>query len=354
MNCTYGFFGDACSKLCPGMSSGDACFGHGTCSSGHQGSGLCSCQKGYVGNCSGEICSSGFYSAPSKPSPADQSSNNKGSKAHNGTKSCLVCDCDPEGATALDGLTTSSGDPLYACTSAPSTAAGFQCVCKDGYSGAQCSDVATKSATGSKLIFYASVSGAAVLLLLMCGIGMRARWKRAERHGELDAMRQQLLERFPQLKGVEGIFTYRNGAGQTGGIGEWLIPLSDIDVYDSAIGSGASATVFKGRYADGEVAIKRLNPDNMDASDESVRLFFTQEASLLARLNHPNVVRFFGVSYEASTFYIVTEFCPSNLGKVLSASRRKGVKIHDDHVLGLALSIAVGMSYLHAKRVVHR
>jgi len=65
-------------------------------------------------------------------------------------------------------------------------------------------------------------------------------------------------------------------------------------------------------------------------------------------------VRFFGVSYEAATFYIVTEFCPSNLGKVLSASRRKGVKIHDDHVLGLALSIAVGMSYLHAKRVVHR
>jgi hypothetical protein len=209
--------------------------------------------------------------------------------------------------------------------------------------------------TGPTLFYYASVGGAAVLVLLACAVGLRAKWKQAERHGELDAMRRQLLKRFPQLEGVEGVFTTSSAAGgQHGGIGEWLIPLSDIDVYDGTIGSGASATVFKGRYADGTVAVKRLNPDNLDASDESVRLFFTQEASLLARLNHPNVVRFFGVSYEAATFYIVTEFCPSNLGNVLTASRQQGVKIHDDHVLGLALSIAVGMSYLHAKRVVHR
>lgn len=53
-----------------------------------------------------------------------------------------------------------------------------------------------------------------------------------------------------------------------------------------------------------------------------MRLFFTQEASLLSRLNHPNVVRFFGVSYEEGHFYIVTEYCPSNLHKVKLRPKR--------------------------------
>jgi serine/threonine protein kinase len=66
------------------------------------------------------------------------------------------------------------------------------------------------------------------------------------------------------------------------------------------------------------------------------------------------VVRFYGVSYEDPHFYIVTEYCPSNIHKVLQASKRREVPIHDDHVLGLALSIAVGMQYLHSKSVVHR
>ena len=114
------------------------------------------------------------------------------------------------------------------------------------------------------------------------------------------------------------------------------------------MGAGASAVVLKGRYADGLVAVKRLQTLPSAAAsgsefEDSVKLFFTQEASLLSRLNHPNVVRFFGVSYEEGHFFIVTEFCPSNLLKVLQASKRQAVPIHEDHVLGLALSVRLNL-----------
>lgn len=65
-------------------------------------------------------------------------------------------------------------------------------------------------------------------------------------------MRRRLLERFPNLKGLENLFT------DSDGIGEWLIPFTDITVGE-IVGAGASAMVLKGRYADGLVAVKRLN-----------------------------------------------------------------------------------------------
>ena len=146
---------------------------------------------------------------------------------------------------------------------------------------------------------------------------------------------------------------------------EWLIPFEDLTVGE-IIGAGASAVVLKGRYAENRVAIKRLHalPDHGSGGgaatgaskefEDSIRLFFTQEARLLSRLNHPNVVRFFGVSYEANQFFIVTEYCPSNLGEILQESRLRGLPIHNDHLLGLALAIAQGMTYLHSKNIVHR
>ena len=65
-NCTAGFYGQACDANCPGVSGaddgsgGEPCFGHGSCDDGKDGTGLCSCNAGYVGNCSGVSCAPGY------------------------------------------------------------------------------------------------------------------------------------------------------------------------------------------------------------------------------------------------------------------------------------------------------
>lgn len=141
------------------------------------------------------------------------------------------------------------------------------------------------------------------------------------------------MERFPNLEGIEGVFEDSSAAGGGGGrdgfwgsaaagIAEWLIAFEDVEV-GPVVGAGSSAVVLRGVYCDHAVAVKRLHPivSRNRASDDAIQLFFKQEASLLAKLNHPNVVRFYGVSFQEPHLYIITEFCPSNLAAILKEAR---------------------------------
>ena len=100
------------------------------------------------------------------------------------------------------------------------------------------------------------------------------------------------------------------------------------------------------------MAIKRLH--SLPGNAEDLQLFFRQEATLLAKLNHPNVVRYFGVSFCEPHFYIVTEFCPSTLHALISECHEQSILLKDEHLEALALGVATGMAYLHSKSIVHR
>mmetsp|Transcript_69934 Transcript_69934/g.158087 ORF Transcript_69934/g.158087 Transcript_69934/m.158087 type:complete len:579 (-) Transcript_69934:382-2118(-) len=198
------------------------------------------------------------------------------------------------------------------------------------------------------------VTGAASVALVLAAFAWYCRRAhlRCVRRTNLAKTRARILRRFPILEGAEGFFLKKSEDATS----TWLIPEADLVVGDF-VGCGASAAVYRGTFAlDTKVAVKRLHAiteANDDARD-SVGLLFAQEASLLSRLSHPNVVRFFGVSLAEDTLLLVTEFCPSNLHKVLVASKRTGLAIHASQVLGLALGVATGMAYLHANQVVHR
>src|SRR5690606_26353938 len=109
---------------------------------------------------------------------------------------------------------------------------------------------------------------------------------------------------------------------------------------------------FRALYDGEPVALKRLFSSKWDIG--TFESFFKQEASLLARLHHPNVVRFFGVSYHAQHFYVITEFCPYNLDQILQFLAATSTELPPYILYRTAHSVALGMAYLHSKGVIHR
>jgi hypothetical protein len=109
------------------------------------------------------------------------------------------------------------------------------------------------------------------------------------------------------------------------------------------LGEGAMATVFLARQLplDREVAVKIAPP----ASPE-LRRRILREASAMARLAHPNVLRIFDVGEEDGHVYLVMEHARGGtLANVLPVSEERAIE------LGVALADA--LAHAHAHGVIH-
>lgn len=109
------------------------------------------------------------------------------------------------------------------------------------------------------------------------------------------------------------------------------------------LGSGAQGCVFKGYFNNEEVAIKKVKSK--------------EEANVkhLIRLNHPNLIKFKGVSFNDEKFYcIVMEYCPfGQLYTHLSSLKDKEL-LKPSQMLDWSKQIASGMNYLHLNKIIHR
>ncbi|KAJ1459720.1 kinase-like domain-containing protein, partial [Pelagophyceae sp. CCMP2097] len=76
------------------------------------------------------------------------------------------------------------------------------------------------------------------------------------------------------------------------------------------------------------------------------------EASALAKLHHPNIVAFYGVVLHAQHAFIVTEFVSTSLDAHVYTHRARGLPVRDYGAL--ALGIARGLAFLHARGTAHR
>ncbi|KAI8846696.1 kinase-like domain-containing protein [Chytridium lagenaria] len=121
-----------------------------------------------------------------------------------------------------------------------------------------------------------------------------------------------------------------------------VIPASAVAIDTSAvIGSGAVGVVYKARYANETVVVKRLK---LTALSDSSKSEFLQEAKTLASLNHPRIVRFLGVILDDSQYSIVLEYLP--LGSLYSFYT-SSPKLPYALRLSLASDVAAGMTFLH-------
>lgn len=128
-------------------------------------------------------------------------------------------------------------------------------------------------------------------------------------------------------------------------LGEWCIPYNDLEFKECLV-HGINGDIFRGQWH-GEVLIYKFD----QSTDTEVQQFL-EEVAQLCMIRHENILLFMGACIEPPHLAIIT-------------SMRKGPSLHEQihlkrHTLpmhtkfSIVRQVAQGMSYLHAKGILHR
>ncbi|XP_072972628.1 serine/threonine-protein kinase STY8-like isoform X2 [Typha angustifolia] len=115
------------------------------------------------------------------------------------------------------------------------------------------------------------------------------------------------------------------------------------------IASGSCGDLYRGIYQDQEVAIKVLRSQHLN---EALEVEFAQEVMILRKVNHGNVVRFYGACTKPPDFYIVTEYMPG--GNLYDFLHKHHNVLELPLLLKFAIDVCKGMDYLHQNNIIHR
>ncbi|KAK4382846.1 Serine/threonine-protein kinase STY13 [Sesamum angolense] len=155
-----------------------------------------------------------------------------------------------------------------------------------------------------------------------------------------DALAQALMDpRYP----TEGLGNYD----------EWTIDLRKLNM-GPAFAQGAFGKLYKGTYNGEDVAIKLLEkPENDVERAQLMEQQFQQEVMMLARLRHPNIVRFIGACRKPMVWCIVTEYAKGgSVRQFLTKRQNRSVPLK--LAVKQALDVARGMEYVHGLNLIHR
>ena len=117
------------------------------------------------------------------------------------------------------------------------------------------------------------------------------------------------------------------------------------------INRGQISTVYLGRQKsrNRDVVIKQLNPQWSNESDLIER--FRREATISAKLDHPNIVNIIDVSTDTKHLHIVLEYISGlDLAKFIKQYPLVPVPI----ILDITKQLLEGLSYAHQHRILHR
>ncbi|MEE9572016.1 MAG: cadherin-like domain-containing protein [Candidatus Neomarinimicrobiota bacterium] len=115
---------------------------------------------------------------------------------------------------------------------------------------------------------------------------------------------------------------------------------------EKRIGGGGGGDVFKAIWENRDVAYKSFTLKNED----TIRSF-EREARLLLKLNHPNIVRMFGVCIiSADRAGIIMEYMP--MGSLRDVLR--DIKLSWHQIWGISKDVILGLVFLHKNNIMHR
>jgi serine/threonine protein kinase len=130
------------------------------------------------------------------------------------------------------------------------------------------------------------------------------------------------------------------------------------------IGQGGMGAVYlaeDARLEGRQTAIKEVGLDTYGTPDspltQQARDQFYREASILARLDHPNLPKVSDFFYEDDRDYLVMDFVPGrDLREILEVARAEGKFLDEAKVLHWAEQIGEALTYLHYQEpvVLHR
>ncbi len=115
------------------------------------------------------------------------------------------------------------------------------------------------------------------------------------------------------------------------------------------VGAGSAGTVYKGydEHLDREVAIKVLFPSLQKARMKDI----TEEAKILAKLSHPNIVQIYYAGEEDGIGFLVMEFVDGiNLRELLNSEGSLSVS----DALDVIIQTSRGLNAAHKEGVIHR
>ncbi|CAL5213966.1 unnamed protein product [Lathyrus oleraceus] len=123
--------------------------------------------------------------------------------------------------------------------------------------------------------------------------------------------------------------------------------------FDSKLGEGGFGPVYKGKLSDGrEIAVKKLSQTSNQGKKE-----FMNEAKLLARVQHRNVVDLLGYCVHGTEKLLVYEYLPhESLDKFLFKPDKRE-QLDWKRRFGIITGVAKGLLYLHEDAhqcIIHR
>lgn len=123
----------------------------------------------------------------------------------------------------------------------------------------------------------------------------------------------------------------------------------------SLVGRGGMASVFKAfdHNLQREVAIKVLSAHA--ALQHGFADRFRQEALLIARLHHPNIVQVYDYSEQDGLTFMVEELLPGpTLSEQIAQANANGVYLPREQVLKIVRDVASGLEAAHRAGIIHR
>jgi eukaryotic-like serine/threonine-protein kinase len=129
--------------------------------------------------------------------------------------------------------------------------------------------------------------------------------------------------------------------------------IPEIPGYDviERLGTGGTADVFRAleKKSGRIIAIKVLKPECV--RNEALRQAFIREARLLETLEHPGIVRGFGIAKHGAVYFSRLECID---GATLLEILDRGRKFGEEEALRILLSVAESLSYMADRGLVHR